>query len=356
MSDKKIQFIKDIAAGDEIDSLFLLSQANLSQARNGPFWRLELKDNSGALEAKIWSPMSQAFSELSAGSIVRVGGRATLYREKLDLNIETFAVLSPEEQAGLDMTDFLHASSKQPQDMLDELMALCRKTLLYPPWKKFVFSVLKDEFIQEHLPSAPAAKGVHHAYYGGLLEHTLSVANLCMLLADNYPELDRQLLLAGAICHDLGKLWELKGGAVVDYTNEGRLLGHIELGLEVLDPYLRKAGLEPELTLHFKHLILSHHGELEFGSPKRPKTAEAFVLHFADNIDARLAQFKEVVGAMPEDGPEWSPFQATLGRFLFRASPTPALEAKEKTKSAKAAKSSEPLPMQGFLLPSGPEA
>ena len=319
------------------------------------------------LKAKIWSPLSQAFKELVPGSIVRAGGRAALYQEKLDLNIETFALLSPQEQAGLDMADFLQSSAKQPQDMLDELMALCRKNLVYPAWKKFVLSVLKDEYIQEHLPVAPAAKGVHHAYYGGLLEHTLSVAKLCMLIADNYPELDRQLILAGAICHDLGKLWELKGGAVVDYTNAGRLLGHIELGLEALEPFLRKSGLEPELILHFKHLILSHHGELEFGSPKRPKTAEAFVLHFADNIDARLAQFKDVVGAMPAEGSDWSPFQATLGRFLFRAAHTPivapivapalppalppAMEGKEKGKSAKPSKTAEPLPLQALLLP-----
>lgn len=347
----KTQFIKDISAGDEVSSLFLLSQASLSQARNGPFWRLELRDVSGALEGKIWSPLAQNFSELTPGTIVQLDGRASMYRDKLDINIDKLYVLTEEEHSRLDIAEFLPASSKQPVDMYDELSALCRKTLRYPAWKKFVLSVLKDEFVKERLLVAPAAKGVHHAYHGGLLEHTLGVANLCMKLADSYPELDRQLLLAGAVCHDLGKLWELKSGTVPDYTDEGRLLGHIELGLEAISPYLVKSGLDHDLTIHFKHLILSHHGELEFGSPKRPKTPEAFVLHFADNIDAKLAQFREVLGAMNSEGPDWSSFQATLGRFLYKARHTPEADKVDKAGKAKENKQLEPQgPLQGSLL------
>ena len=332
MSAEKTQFIKDISAGDEVNSLFLLSQAAQSQAKNGPFWRLELKDKSGTIEAKIWSPLSQSFPELAPGSIVRVEGRANLFRERLDVNIENFAVIPEEQWEQLDLALFLPASEKQPELMWQELELLCSKTMRHPPWKKFIQLILKDEYVKENLMVAPAAKGVHHAYRGGLLEHTLGVANLCMKLADSYPQLDRQLLLAGAICHDLGKLWELSGGAAApDYTDEGRLIGHIELGLEAVAPYLKKSGLEPDLAMQLKHLILSHHGELEFGSPKRPKTAEAFALHYADNIDARMAQVREVIGGMPaasEGGSNWSPFQATLSRFLYRGSPTPDADGK----------------------------
>ena len=332
MSAEKTQFIKDISAGDEVNSLFLLSQAAQSQAKNGPFWRLELKDKSGTIEAKIWSPLSQSFPELTPGSIVKVEGRANLFRERLDVNIENFAVIPEEEWEQLDLALFLPASEKQPELMWQELELLCSKTMRHPPWKKFIQLVLKDEYVKENLMVAPAAKGVHHAYRGGLLEHTLGVANLCMKLADSYPQLDRQLLLAGAICHDLGKLWELSGGAAApDYTDEGRLIGHIELGLEAVAPYLKKSGLEADLAMQLKHLILSHHGELEFGSPKRPKTAEAFALHYADNIDARMAQVREVIGGMPaasEGGSNWSPFQATLSRFLYRGSPTPDADGK----------------------------
>lgn len=327
MSAQKTQFIKDISAGDEIDSLFLLSQASQMQAKNGPFWRLELKDKSGSIEAKIWSPLSQSFSELNSGSIVKVVGRANLYRDRLDINVESFAVLPEDDWARLDLSLFLPASEKQPELMWQELELLCNKTMRHPPWKKFIQYIFRDEFIKDNLLVAPAAKGVHHAYRGGLLEHTLGVANLCMQLADSYPQLDRQLLLAGAVCHDLGKLWELTGGAgAPDYTDEGRLIGHIELGLEAVAPYLKKSGLEADLVMQLKHLILSHHGELEFGSPKRPKIAEAFALHYADNIDAKMAQIREVIGAMPppaEGGTNWSPFQTTLSRFLYRATPTP---------------------------------
>lgn len=323
---QKTQFIKDIAPGDEIDTLFLLAQAVQAQARNGPFWRLELKDRTGTLEAKIWSPLSQNIPALQPGSLVRACGRVSLYRDRLDLNVEAFQVICVDDWSGVDAALFLPAAKQRPEAMWRELEALCGRTMRHPPWRKFIRLLLDDPFISEHLKTAPAAKGVHHAYCGGLLEHTLGVAGLCMKLADSYPQLDRQLLLAGAVCHDLGKLWELCGGPAPDYTDPGRLLGHIELGLEAVSPYLHQAGLEPELCLHLKHLIISHHGELEFGSPKRPKTAEAFALHFADNIDARMAQLREVLGAMPPagaGGSNWSPFQATLSRFLYRAMPTP---------------------------------
>ena len=322
----KNQFVNEIAPGDEVNSLFLVGRADLGTARNGPYWRLELKDSSGAIEAKIWSPLSLNFTEISSGSLVEAGGRASVYKDKVEINLERLFILPEEDAAGVDMADFLLCSAVRPEIMHAELLELCRRVLRHSPWKKLVLGLLNDEEIKNRLMLAPAAKGVHHAYCGGLLEHTLGVARLCMLLADAYPELDRQLLLAGAILHDMGKLWELQSGAATDYTDAGRLLGHIELGLEMLGPHLCKSGLEPELALHLKHLILSHHGELEFGSPKRPKTPEAFVLHCADNLDAKLAQFREVFAAMPEDGPNWSPFQKTLERYLDRANATPINE------------------------------
>jgi 3'-5' exoribonuclease len=320
---KKIQYINEIVAGDEVRDLFLLAAASLQQARNGPFWRLELKDAGGSLEAKIWSPQSQEYAELAPGGIVEVYGRCGVFRDRLQLTVDKLRPLSEEDTAGCDLSLFLPASARPPEGMLEELERLCDRELGYAPWRRFVFAVLRHEDIRPRLLTAPAAKNVHHAYVGGLLEHTLSVAGLVLRLADHYPELDRQLLLVAAVCHDIGKIWELTGGIDNDYSDAGRLLGHTFLGLERLEPLLREADPSPELARHFKHLVLSHHGEHQFGAPQLPQTAEAFALHHADNVDAKTAQFRNVFSASTNGDAGWSPYQPTLGRFLHKPRRTP---------------------------------
>ena len=330
---EKTQFVRDITrdigSNDEVDSLFLLGAASLQQARNGPFWRLELKDASGALEAKIWSPQSQEYAGLAAGQIVEAQGRASLFRDQPQVTIDRLRTLSPEEAAACDLALFLPASARPAWEMLEELEQICRRELTFAAWKKFVLAVLQHPDIRPRLLTAPAAKSVHHAYVGGLLEHTLSVAGLALRLADHYPELDRQILLAAAVCHDLGKIWELTGGLANDYSDAGRLIGHTVLGLERLEPFLQKSGLHPELVRHFKHLLLSHHGEHQYGSPQLPQTAEALVLHHADNIDAKVAQCRHIFNAFAEEDSGWSSYQATLGRYMHQPARTPKSAASE---------------------------
>ena len=320
---EKRQSIKDIEANGDVRGLFLLGAATLNQARNGPFWRLELRDATGTMEAKIWSPQSQAYPDLAPGQIVDLEGRSGTYRDRVEVTVERLRTLDEAEQASLDISQFLPASERPAAEMLEELERLCREVFTHAPWRKFVLGVLRDDDVRPRLLVAPAAKAVHHAFVGGLVEHILSVTRLCLHLAEHYPELDRQALVAGAIFHDIGKVWELTGGLANDYSDEGRLLGHIHIGLERIEPHLRKSSLEPELVMHFKHLILSHHGELEYGSPKRPKTAEAMVLHYADNIDAKMAQMRGLFANMGEGETGWSPYQNTLQRFLYRPARTP---------------------------------
>jgi len=317
----KTLFVSDLPLGAEVAELFILSAAQRGQAKNGPYWRLEFRDASGSLEGKIWSPQSQAYPELLPGMAVWVKGRVISYRDKLELAVDALRILSEEEKAGLDMACFMPASKHSPDSMLAELKELAGKTLRHKPWRKFILSLLDDAEIGPALRLAPAAKAMHHAYAGGLLEHTLSVARLCLRIADHYPALDRQALFAGAVCHDLGKIWELSSGLSIDYTTTGRLIGHISLLLEKLAPFIRKSGLEPELAEHLQHLILSHHGTHEFGSPRLPATAEALVLHYADNIDAKMQQVAEALSGVEDSG--WSSYNAPLERFLFRASQTP---------------------------------
>lgn len=318
------QKISRMTAGDEISSIYLVALASLQQSRNGPYWRLELKDASGSLEAKVWSPLSLSFSSLAAGQMVQVEGRVSLYRDQLQLTVDAMRVLDDDEIAALPLEEYMLSSPRPAADMLEDVERLCDRVLTHKPWKKFMRSVLSDKRIRPLLLKAPAAKSVHHAYAGGLLEHMLSVAELCMLMADHYSELDRQTLLAAALLHDIGKIDEMGGLLVTEYTDEGRLLGHIVQGIVMLEPYLRKSGLEPELVMHFKHLIASHHGELQFGAVREPSTPEAFVLHYADNVDAKLAQCRGVLPASDEEnGVVWSAYQSLLGRSVCRPAHTP---------------------------------
>lgn len=324
----KTQFIADFSLGDDVATLFLLGGVHQGQAKNGPFWRLELRDSSGSLEAKIWSPQSQMYTGLKAGDLVEVAGRINSYRERLEVAVDRMRVLGEEEKNGLDLTVFMAASERPPAELLADLEALCRVVLTHKPWKKLLRLILDDPEVTAHLLTAPAAKAMHHAYAGGLLEHTLGVARLCMALADLYPDLDRQTLLAGAVCHDLGKLWELSQGLATDYTGPGRLVGHMQLILDFLEPRIRKAGLEDHLALHLKHLVVSHHGQHEFGSPRLPATAEAFALHYADNLDAKLNQVRTALSgvATAEEG-GWSAYIPGLERHVFKAPPTPGARA-----------------------------
>ena len=334
------RWVKDTASGDDIRALYLIGSASQLQAKNGPFWRLELKDASGSLEARIWSPLSQQYADIPAGSIAEVEGRAESFRDKLQVNVNALRLLSPEEAASVDTSAFMASSRRPPLEMLEELEELCRKEFTYKPWRKFITSVLEDEAVRGPLLTAPAAKSVHHAWVGGLLEHTLSVSTLCLRFCDHFPELDRQTLFAGAICHDLGKIWEFSGGLANDYTDAGRLVGHINLCLEKLDRHLAKSGLSEELILHFRHLVLSHHGQYEYGSPRLPQTAEAFALHYADNLDAKITQSRSLFDDMDEGESGWSPYQKTLDRQLFQAPRTPESEPR-KPRSAKRAEEPE---------------
>lgn len=327
---EKKQFISQLIPGESADGLFLISLAQQNQARNGPYWRVVFKDSSGSTEGKIWSPLSQQHPDLKAGNICEVQGRVVVYREKNEIAVDALRVLGEDETARLNLGDFVPASSRDSESMLQELEDLCRANFSHGPWKKFYKALLRDEEIVARLRVAPAAKAMHHAYAGGLLEHSLGVCRAALALADLYPELDRQVLLAGALCHDLGKMWELSSGLVIDYTTQGRLIGHINIGLEKIEPYLKKSGLEPELAEHLRHLILSHHGSREFGSPCLPATAEAQVLHFADNIDAKVNQFGAALEGVPEGEEGWSSYVPGLDRHLYRARTSPEIGREKK--------------------------
>lgn len=338
------RFINELALGDEVADVYIISAAQQGQAKNGPYWRLDFKDAGGVISGKIWSPQSQAHPALAVGNAVELRGRVSQYRDKLEVTVDYLRVLDEHERAGLDLALFMPASERNPEAMIAELLELARRVLSHKPWRKLITAILTDPEISALLRAAPAAKAMHHAYAGGLLEHTLSVAGLCLRLADHYPELDRQVLFAGAICHDLGKIWELSSGLAIDYTTSGRLIGHISIAVQKLAPFIKKSGLEPELAEHLEHLILSHHGSLEFGSPRLPATAEALVLHYADNIDAKLQQMRNSIDGIAPGG--WSPYNSGLERFIYRAPQSPDARG-DARRNADDGQKAEPLPLFG---------
>lgn len=318
----KAVYIRDITPGQTIQDIFLVAEARTGQSRNGPYWSLVLQDNSGQMEAKVWSPLSQQHPGLSAGQVVQVRAQAANYRDKCQLTIDQLTAV---DAAEVDLAEFLPPSPVEPDRLLAEVEELCRQELTHKPWRSLMKKILNDPEIRSRLLPATGAKAVHHAYAGGLLEHTLAVARTCLALSGLYPHLDRQILLVAAVLHDLGKAWELSSGLSCEYTDEGRLLGHIQLGLLRIEPFLAKAkDLDETLILHLKHLIIAHHGEFEFGSPRRPKTPEAFILHFADNIDAKMNTLAGAYADLEGTEQSWTPFQRYLDRYLYRAPHTPA--------------------------------
>ena len=322
----KQTFIRDMTPGQRVTEVFVLAESRQGQGKNGPFWSLTLQDASGRLEAKIFSPTSRDYPELPAGRAARVAGTVQTFRDTPQLLVDRLEYL-PEEALADEtlMAGLIPMADPGPEELMAELEGLIRKHLHHKPWRNFCRKVLADSDIHAKFMFAPGAKAIHHAYVGGLLEHTLAVCRVCMSLCDLYPHLDRQTLLVGAVFHDLGKAWELTGGLTRDYTDEGRLLGHILIGVEKLSPFLaRSKTLDEGLKAHLKHLLVSHHGEYEFGSPRRPKTAEALVLHYADNLDAKLKTVAECLGDCPEGG--WSAYVRPLERFLHKPAVTPGPE------------------------------
>ena len=300
------RWAKDVAPGDEIRALYLIGSASQLQAKNGPFWRIELKDASGDLEARIWSPLSQQFAEIPSGVIAEVEGRAESFRDKLQVNVNALRVLSPEETASVDTSAFMASSSRPPQEMLDELEALCRKEFTYKPWRKFILSVLEDEAIRVPLLTAPAAKSVHHAFLGGLLKHTANMVKIADFLAGMYPEtIDRSLLLTGTLLHDFAKEREFVFsdlGIVTEYSTAGQLLGHLVMGAQEVADIARELAIAEEKSLLLQHLLLSHHGEPDFGAAVRPMCAEAELLSYIDLIDSRMEIYAETLPGVPAGG------------------------------------------------------
>jgi 3'-5' exoribonuclease len=272
-------------------------------------------DRSGEIGARLWENADAFLDVCPPGNLVQVTGQAQAYRGTLQLKIDN---VLPVEKNEADMELFLQASKRNIDEMAGEITAMAR-TVGDPFYRKLLLKFFRDSSFFMEFQQAPAAKSMHHAYLGGLLEHTLAVAKLARLVADFYPALDRDLLMTGALLHDIGKTRELAFAAFpFEYTVKGRLVGHLVIGVEMIQDMVNSIpGFPEDMATRLQHMILSHHGRYEFGSPALPMISEAFVLNFLDDLDAKLNFLNRLEEQAPGPGYQWSDFQRTLERFLY---------------------------------------
>ncbi|MGE5842002.1 MAG: 3'-5' exoribonuclease YhaM family protein, partial [Deltaproteobacteria bacterium] len=278
-------WVKDIKDNDQVRGEYLVKSKRMGSTRKGdPFMSLTLADRSGEIEARVWERASSLSSLFSEGDILEIEGAAGSYRGEVQLTLSDLKTVKEVRDPSL----FIEVSQQDVTKMMLSLREVLRK-IENPQIKSLTERFLSDSSFVQLLKKAPAAKNFHHSTLGGLLEHTLSVCRLALLVSEHYPELNRDLLLAGAFLHDIGKVRELNVATAIDYTDEGRLIGHLSLGVSMVDEKLAAMESFPEeIGLRLKHLILSHHGEYEFGSPKKPAFLEAFALHLIDDLDAKI--------------------------------------------------------------------
>jgi 3'-5' exoribonuclease len=310
------RFINELKDNDSLVSTFVVKAKTGGNTRSGnPFLRVRLADRTGEMEGRIWERALEIDADFDVHDVVRIRARVERYQGELQLNISDLERLDVEK---VDPSLFL---PKCPIDtgelwrQLQELTSQVKNSHL----KRLLQAFLTDHDFVRQLKQAPAAKSMHHAYIGGLLEHTVSVTRLVGRICDHYPRLDRDLLITASLLHDIGKLEELSYQLQLDYTDAGRLLGHVVLGVQRIQERIhRLEGFPPHLSLALQHLVVSHHGEYEFGSPKRPKTLEAFALHYADDLDAKMNHVSGLLEADKESSSRWTPFQRVYGRYLFK--------------------------------------
>jgi 3'-5' exoribonuclease len=311
---KKV-FIRDLKHGRHIETDFLVQSKTLKVARNGStYLDLQLQDSSGVIPAKVWEVDDGAL-DFGVDEVVHVSAGVEDYQGSLQLRVDRISKCADRE---FDLRDFLPSSSRDLDEMYAALLGRLRR-VPEGPLRALVLAVAEDPGIAEKFKLAPAATSYHHAYLGGLLEHVLSLVELGDQVADHYPSLDRDLVLTGLVLHDLGKIEELTFTRGFRYSTRGQLVGHMTIALEIVREKIRgipefPAGLRDRI----EHIILSHHGRAEFGSPKEPMFPEALVVHYLDDLDSKLASMRAQYTADKDRAGDWTNRNRALGRELLK--------------------------------------
>ena len=288
-----MKYIKDLREGDRIFDIYLCKHKQAAVTKNGKAYEnVTLQDKTGTVDAKVWEPNNPGIADYDTLDYIEVYGDVTSFQGNLQVNIKRIRVCREGEY---NPAEYLPVSSKNIDEMYRELLGLIksiRNPFLHELLESFF---VKDEKFVKAFKNSSAAKTVHHGFMGGLMEHTLSVARLCDYMAGAYPVIKRDLLITAALLHDVGKTRELSSFPMNDYTDEGQLLGHIIIGAQMIHDLAKEIPDFPQdLENQLVHCILAHHGELEYGSPKKPALAEAMALNLADNADAKMQTLTEL--------------------------------------------------------------
>ncbi len=319
------RFVSQLAHNEQVDQVFLASSKQLRPNRNGNLYlQVDLSDRSGSINARLWNASENDYKNFENGDYVHVDGSTQLFQGNIQLIATRIRKARPDE---VDEADFKTLQSEQIQQFQQRLLEILAK-VQSRPLSRLVDAFLGDKDFMAKFTRAPAGMKNHHAYQGGLLEHVVNLMELVLAVAPRYPQLNQDKLLVGALLHDVAKVDELSYDRDIAYTDEGQLLGHLVLAISMIDEKVRQLVQQDgqpfpkQLLTEIKHLVLSHHGQYDYGSPKLPMTLEAITLHLLDNLDAKLANFTQLMTDCPNLDSHWTQYHANLGRKLYKGEPS----------------------------------
>jgi len=311
----KTLFIRDLKAQDTVRTSFLVKSKSLMAAKNGKsFLALLLSDRSGDLEGRVWELAEEKNLLFEEGQVVAVSGRAGQFQNRMQIAIDSLVPLPPEE---IDLVDYLPEGPKNVEELYNELLEIFRG-LSDPNIKAVGLALLEDPEIAARYKVCPAAKTIHHAFLGGLLAHSLQLIKLVQAILPLYPGVNRDLLIFGAAFHDFGKIYELTYNGSFGYSDEGKLVGHITIGAILIDRKIQgMPGFPKEIEYQLKHLILSHHGRVEYGSPKKPATLEAQILANLDDMDSKIQSIQTLI-SQDSSSSRWSGYHKAYDQYYYK--------------------------------------
>jgi len=289
----KSPYVSELEPNKVITTSFLVHAKEIRQKKSGEFYlSLLLGDRTGELDAKMWDNVAEVLEEFDRDDFVKVKGMIQVFHNRPQLTLHKVRRMDESE---IDFADYFPSSRRDPEEMWAELRGIA-DAIGNPHLKGLLQAMLNDEEVARRFRRAPAAKQIHHAFLGGLIEHVLSVCGMARLAAAHYPNIDSDLLMAGVILHDIGKIYELNYERGFSYSTEGQLIGHISIAMRMLGDKLRSLpDFPPRLRILVEHMILSHHGQLEFGSPKVPQFPEAMLLHYLDDLDSKMEGMRAMI-------------------------------------------------------------
>jgi 3'-5' exoribonuclease len=314
----KSPYLSELQPNQTVQGTFLVSYKDVRQKKSGdPYLSLTLSDRTGELDAKMWDNAAEVLDAFQRDDFVRIKGLLQIFQNRPQLTLHKIQQVAESE---IDLADYLPASKRDRDEMFREVQGWIA-AMSSPHLKQLLETVFADEEVARAYRTAPAAKTVHHNWIGGLIEHVLSLCTLAKASAAHYPHIDFDLLLTGVLLHDIGKIRELHYARSFGYTTEGQLLGHIQIGTQmVLDKMRLLPDFPPRLRELVVHMILSHHGELAFGSPKIPLFPEALLLHLLDNMDSKMECMRALIDRDPQVTGEWTGFNSALDRAALKKS------------------------------------